>query len=97
MLMQELAPHDDQCEEAMAMRLMVLEMLVALIAARLPQRDLEEVVGMLVFVANASQETSEHDVMADSTRLAQAQRYATEMLDRMSKVRKNRRVAGSAN
>lgn len=73
------------------MRLSLLEMLVALIAARLPKEDLDEVVGLLVFVANASRKASDNHMPADLTKLASAQRYATEMLDRMTKVRKNRR------
>ena len=38
-----------------SMRLLVLEMTVAAIAARLPKEDLQEIVSMLVFVAKSSE------------------------------------------
>lgn len=71
-LVQDLEPSEDQGEGSFAMRLTLLEMLVALMAARLPKEDLDEVVGLLVFVANASREASETHTPGDLTKLASA-------------------------
>ncbi|WP_198384801.1 hypothetical protein [Roseomonas sp. KE2513] len=81
----------DQHKDAFAIRLQVLELVVATIAARLPKEDVEEVVSVLVFVANASDAASTLGAFADPTRSALAQHYATEMLQRMTKVRRRKR------
>ena len=80
--------------EPVSARLMVLEMTVAAIAARLPQKDLEEVVSMLVFVARSSEAA---ESVADAPflpgELGAAGRLATAMLDRISKSRRSDRAA----
>ena len=77
------------------MRLLVLEMTIAAIAARLPQRDLEEVVSTLVFVAKSSEAARDiEDLPEDTARLADASRYATAMLDRIANSRRADRTPG---
>ncbi|MBP0443621.1 hypothetical protein J8J14_02420 [Roseomonas sp. SSH11] len=77
------------------MRLLVLEMTVAAIAARLPQKDLQEVVSMLVFVAKSSEAARDlEDTPADAPRLVDASHYATEMLDRIAQSRRGERSEG---
>ncbi|MFH5926366.1 hypothetical protein [Roseomonas xinghualingensis] len=74
------------------MRLLVLEMTVAAVAARLPSADFEEVVSMLVFVAKSSEAARElEELDADPPRLADAGRYATQMLDRIANSRRGER------
>ena len=76
-------------------RLLVLEMTVAAIAARLPPADFEEVVSMLVFVAKSAEAAQEiGEVAEDAPRLADAGHYATEMLDRIAQSRRGDRTAG---
>jgi hypothetical protein len=80
------------CDDAIAMRLMVLEMTIAIIAARLPKGDMEEVASALVFVAKCSNAASEMaSLPPDSGKLELASHYATEMLERMTKVRRSTR------
>jgi hypothetical protein len=77
------------------MRLRVLEMTIAAIAARLPQPDLEEVVSMLVFIANSSEAAQDlGGVPADASHLEDARRYATDMLDRIARSRRADRASG---
>jgi hypothetical protein len=83
--------HPDQHEDALMIRLQVLEMVVATIAARLPKRDMDEVASVLVFVANASDAASVLGTFADPAKPTLAQHYATEMLYRMTKVRRKAR------
>jgi hypothetical protein len=88
---EELGKHED----AIATRLMILELAVATIAARLPKEDMEEVASVLVFVANSSKKASDDEISAGSVQLALAQYYATEMLERMTKVRRPGRISGA--
>jgi hypothetical protein len=77
------------------MRLLVLEMTVAAIAARLPQRDLEEVVATLVFVAKSSEAAQElENLPEEAARLIDASHHATTMLDRIAKSRRSDRSPG---
>lgn len=77
------------------MRLLVLEMTIAAVAARLPQRDLEEVVATLVFVSKSSEAAQElEDVPEEAARLIDASHHATAMLDRISKSRRADRAPG---
>ncbi|HEY8612966.1 MAG TPA: hypothetical protein VIL69_16975 [Roseomonas sp.] len=80
---------------ATSMRLLVLEMTVAAIVARLPRADFEEVVSMLVFIAKSSEATRDlENLPADAPRLDDARRYATAMLDRIAKSRRAERTPG---
>lgn len=81
----------DQHEDALMIRLQVLELVVATIAARLPRKDMEEVASVLVFVANASDAASVLTTLADPAKPALVQHYAIEMLNRMTKVRRKPR------
>jgi len=90
MLTEETVEHED----ALAMRLMVLEMTVATIAARLPKADMQEVAAVLVFVANCADAALELPSPLDRAKLSLAQHYATEMLERMTKVRRSRHGVG---
>lgn len=73
-------------------RLLVLEMTIAAVAARLPPADFEEVVSMLVFVANSSDAAREMENLPGSgVPLAEAGRYATAMLDRIAASRRAER------
>ena len=81
------------------MRLLVLEMTIAAIAARLPQDDLQEVVSMLVFVAKSSEaardlEEGTSDKGTETPPLVDASHYATEMLQRIAKSRRADRAEG---
>lgn len=77
------------------MRLLVLEMTIAAIAARLPQVDLEEVVSTLVFVAKSSEATRDiEDLPGDAARLSDVSRHATAMLDRIAHSRRADRTPG---
>lgn len=79
-----------------AMRLHVMELTIAVIAARLPKADLEELASLLVFVAKcADGATDMTDPLAARPDLHLAGHYATEMLDRISKVRRSDRSTGS--
>lgn len=76
-------------------RLLVLEMTIAAVAARLPTVDFEEVVSMLVFVAKSSDAAREiDDPPIEAPRLADAGQYATAMLDRIAASRRSQRVPG---
>ncbi|SHK04191.1 hypothetical protein SAMN02745194_04031 [Roseomonas rosea] len=78
-----------------SMRLLVLEMTVAAVAARLPQNDLQEVVSMLVFVAKSSEAARDLDEPpADAPGLTDASHYATQMLDRIAQSRRSDRTDG---
>lgn len=77
------------------MRLLVLEMTIAAIAARLPQADLEEVVSTLVFVAKSSEAARDmEELTEDATRLTDASHHATAMLDRIAHSRRADRTPG---
>jgi hypothetical protein len=76
-------------------RLLVLEMTVAALVARLPRADFEEVVSMLVFVAkSADAALGMENSAADAPHLAGAGLYATEMLDRIAHSRRDDRTTG---
>ncbi|MCR0982190.1 hypothetical protein [Roseomonas populi] len=82
--------------EDQEVRLLVLEMTVAAIAARLPQVDFEEVVSMLVFVAKSSEAAAGEitDLPEGSPRLHDASHFATMMLDRIAASRRSPRTSG---
>ncbi|HEY8609815.1 MAG TPA: hypothetical protein VIL69_00830 [Roseomonas sp.] len=72
-----------------AMRLMVLEMTVAAIAARLPRADLDEIASLLVFVAKGSDATGDlANSPEDSPDLIWAGHHATKLLERIAISRK---------
>ncbi|MBP0493283.1 hypothetical protein [Roseomonas indoligenes] len=77
-------------------RLLVLEMTVAAIAARLPQEDFEEVVSMLVFVAKSSEAAAGGigETPSGAPRLEDASHFATRMLDRIAASRRSPRTSG---
>ncbi|MCK8786465.1 hypothetical protein M0638_18985 [Roseomonas sp. NAR14] len=68
--------------------MLVLEMSVAALIAQLPQASLEEVVGMLSFVAGAAEEAEDVAVPAGEEQLAQIRHWAHEMLGRVMVSRK---------
>lgn len=75
-------------------RLLVLEMTIAAVAARLPQADFDEVVSMLVFVAKSSDAARALDEPpGGAQQLAEAGRCATAMLDRIAASRRAQRGA----
>ncbi|WP_338662131.1 hypothetical protein VQH23_18120 [Pararoseomonas sp. SCSIO 73927] len=88
-------PSFDTAEDA-EVRLLVLEMTVAAIAARLPQIDFEEVVSMLVFVAKSSEAAAGGmaELPSGAPRLHDASHYATRMLDRIATSRRAPRTPG---
>lgn len=70
-------------------------MTIAAIAARLPPPDFEEVVSMLVFVANSADAARDMEGLPVSgAPLAEAGRHATAMLDRIAASRRAERPAG---
>jgi len=74
-------------------RLLVLEMTVAALAARLPQVDLEEVVAMLVFIAKGTEAThGMKELPVQGPCLTDAGHFATEMLDRIAQSRRSNRI-----
>jgi len=76
-------------------RLLVLEMTIAAVAARLPQVDFEEVVSMLVFVAKSSDVARAiDDPSNEAPQLAAAGQFATAMLDRIAASRRSERDPG---
>lgn len=76
-------------------RLLVLEMTIAAVAARLSQADFDEVVSMLVFVAKSSDAARALDEpLGGVPQLAEAGRCATAMLDRIAASRRSGRGAG---
>jgi hypothetical protein len=88
-------PEAEDEPEGIGMRLLVLEMTIAAVAARLPQADFEEVISMLVFVANSSQAARDLEGLdMDAPRLADAGRYATDMLERIAQSRRSERSPG---
>lgn len=79
--------------EPLGTRLLVLEMTVAAVAARLPQNDLEEVVSMLVFIAKGAEAARDMQELAvEGPRLTDAGHFATEMLDRIAQSRRGDRT-----
>jgi hypothetical protein len=78
-----------------AMRLMVLEMTVAAIAARLPKDDLDEIASLLVFIAKGSDAAGDlSNAPADASSLARASHHAAELLERIAISRKPGRNSG---
>ncbi|WP_043836682.1 hypothetical protein [Muricoccus aerilatus] len=76
-------------------RLLVLEMTIAAVAARLPQPDFEEVVSMLVFVAKSSDAArAVEGPAAEMPYLDAAERCATAMLNRIAISRRTGRPLG---
>jgi hypothetical protein len=76
-----------------SVRLLVLEMTLAAIAARLPQRDLEEIVSLLVFIAKGSDAARDLTGVPDSSKeLIAAGHYAVEFLERISSSRMSDRA-----
>lgn len=79
----------------MSTRLLVLEMTIAAVAARLPQADFEEVVSMLVFVAKSSDAArAVEGPAAEAPYLDAAERCATSMLNRIASSRRTGRPLG---
>ncbi len=86
-------PLDGPSEET-DMRLLVLEMTVAAVAARLPLEDFQEIVSMLVFVAKSSEAARGlEDRAMGPAQLLDASHYATQMLDRIAQSRRSDRPA----
>ncbi|WP_426959753.1 hypothetical protein [Muricoccus radiodurans] len=82
----------DLSGEDLAMRLHVLEMTVAAIAARLPKPDLDEVASLLVFVARGAEAASDVEGLPpDLPVLGAAGRSATRMLERIAHSRASHR------
>ena len=73
-------------------RLLVLEMSVAALIAQLPQPSLEEVAGMLCFVANATEDAEEFTAAAGDKQLGYIRHWASEMLHRVMVSRKGSRT-----
>jgi hypothetical protein len=69
-------------------RLLVLEISVAALIAQLPRPSLEEVVGMLTYVAGVSEEVEETVGGAGEAPLGHVRHWANEMLDRVMASRK---------
>ncbi|WP_424140746.1 hypothetical protein [Roseomonas chloroacetimidivorans] len=83
-----------QSDDDSAMRLMVLEMTIAAIAARLPPDDLEEIASLLVFIAKGSDAASDLTGLSGrAPSLNSAGYFATEMLERIARSRKPKRDA----
>ncbi len=79
-------------EIAYEARLQVLEIAVAAVVAQLPQPSLEEVVGLLTYVAGISQEAAQVADSDAAVRCSQLQHWAEEMLNRVMTSRKSGRV-----
>ena len=73
-------------------RLLVLEMSIAALIAQLPQPSLEEVAGMLCFVANTTEEAEEFTSAAGNQQLGFVRHWASEMLHRVMISRKGSRT-----
>jgi len=69
-------------------RLLVLEMSIAAVIAQLPKQALDEVAGMLCFVANASEEAGEIAPHVGEQQLSCVRHWASEMLQRVMVSRK---------
>jgi len=69
-------------------RLLVIEMAVAALIGQLPLRSLEEVAGMLCFVAGVTEEVEELAPSIGETQLGHVRHWASEMLDRIMVSRK---------
>jgi len=74
-------------------RLLVLEMSIAALIAQLPQPSLEEVAGMLCFVANTTEEAEEFTSATGNRQLGFVRHWASEMLHRVMISRKGSRTA----
>jgi len=64
-------------------RLLILEMSMAALIAQLPQQSLEEVVSMLHFVAEATEDAEEITTTAEGRQLGYVRHWACEMLARV--------------
>jgi hypothetical protein len=69
-------------------RLLVLEMSVAALIAQLPRPSLEEVAGMLTYVAGLSEEAEATVGGSGEAQLGHVRHWANEMLDRVMTSRK---------
>jgi hypothetical protein len=69
-------------------RLLVLEMSVAALIAQLPRPSLEEVAGMLTYVAGISEEAEATVGGVGEQQLGHVRHWATEMLERVMASRK---------
>ena len=69
-------------------RLLVLELSVAALIAQLPPRSLEEVVGMLDFIAEAAGDAQEVTATGSDGQLDHVRYWASEMLQRVMVSRK---------
>ncbi|WP_376096732.1 hypothetical protein ACE7GA_05415 [Roseomonas sp. CCTCC AB2023176] len=77
------------------LRLHVLEMTVACLAAQLPERSLEEVVSLLVFVAKGADSVAEvHPEVRGA--IGSAGHHAAALLDRIAKARRVARRPAAA-
>ena len=84
---------DGELPDDLGVRLRVLEMTIAAIAARLPKNDLQEVVSMLVFVAKGPETASALANPPEEVPLLEsAGHWATVMLDRISRSRASDRA-----
>ncbi|WP_426955036.1 hypothetical protein [Muricoccus radiodurans] len=82
----------DQGGNPTDMRMLVLETAVAVIAARLPRNDFEELVSVLVMIARGPDAfRDEEELSAEITNLTDAAAHATALLERISKVRRSER------
>lgn len=69
-------------------RLLVLEMSVAALIAQLPRQSLQEVAGMLDFVAEAAEDAEEFAATVGDGQLGYIRHWASEMLQRVMVSRK---------
>ena len=69
-------------------RMLVLELSVAALIAQLPQPALEEVAGVLCFVANSTEEAEDLIPGCDDTSLGHVRHWAGQMLQRVMSSRK---------
>ena len=79
---------DPQALSSAHARVLVLELSVAALIAQLPPQALEEVAGMLCFVANSTEEAEDLVPGDDDTSLGHVRHWAGEMLGRVMNSRK---------
>ena len=78
----------EEVPDEFSVRIHVMEMTLAAIAARLPKNDLQEVVSMLVFVAKGPETAAAMGNPPQEMQILEsAGRWATLMLDRISRSR----------
>lgn len=79
---------DEQALSSTNARLLIVEMSVAALIAQLADRPLEEVVGMLCFVAGVTEEVEELAPDVGENGLSHVRHWAGEMLQRIMVSRK---------